>query len=559
MSDENPAPKSFWSLFAEPENSESAPSPFWKLFGTGEPPPEEQLPSGPEMGGDSVFWAMRNLPVTEAVKHFLVCGATGTGKSLTIDLLIKSIAHRFVPRPDEPASESSPNSTAESRSGDSIIKASGQQLILFDAKCDALPKLAALGLQNGQDNFWILNPFDRRSAEWRFSEAVTSPGMARALATLLIPEERGSNAPFFADAARELVYAVLQSLNKVAGSDWDFRDLLCALDSRENIEGVTLQHPSAHRLAKRVLDDERHSNGVLSTMASKLGRFEQVAALWHSLPKHAPRFSVKEFLKKPGVLVLGNDPVLRDSFWPINAILLKALANEILRGPEVHFPRFWFVLDEFRAMEKIDCIHDLLNRGRSKGVSVLLGIQTYEGLADVYGDNGANDILSQCGSKTFLRAGGPRTAEWAERFFNKVRRIEENHSESTGTQNNSETTNYALQERSMFLASFFLDLPFPVRGGAYVAVCDVPYLSETLIVQRSADQVFEWSDEPPGDEGVLAVDPREEPDDQTLSPWGEKEELKFLKKSPAQDTKTRKEPEPPNEQINLPERHDVDL
>jgi hypothetical protein len=31
------------------------------------------------------------------------------------------------------------------------------------------------------------------------------------------------------------------------------------------------------------------------------------------------------------VLVLGNDPVLRDSIWPINALLLEALTQEILR------------------------------------------------------------------------------------------------------------------------------------------------------------------------------------------------------------------------------------
>ena len=556
MSDENPTPKSVWSLFAEPEKPESAPSPFWKLFGTDEPPPEEQLPSGPEFDVNSVFWAMRNLPVNEAVKHFLICGATGSGKSLSIQLLLKSIADRFLPRPEEPTTKSEPNATGKSPPDPKDL---GEQLILFDAKCDALPMLAALGLHKPHDNFWILNPFDRRSAEWRFSEAVTNPGMARALATLLIPEERGSNAPFFADAARELVYAVLQSLNKVAGSDWDFRDLLCALDSRENIEGITAQHAPAERLAKRILDDERHSNGVLSTMASKLGRFEQVAALWHSLPDNTPRFSVKEFLKKPGVLVLGNDPVLRDSFWPINAILLKALANEILRGPEVNYPRFWFVLDEFRAMEKIDCIHDLLNRGRSKGVSVLLGIQTYEGLAQVYGDNGANDILSQCGFKTFLRAGGPRTAEWAEQFFNKVRRIEETHSESTGTEGSSKSKQYSLQERSMILASNFLELPFPVPGGAFAAVCDVPYLGETLIVQRSADQVIKWANDPPPDKDVPAVDPREEPEDQTLSPWVEKDERKFLKKSPANDTNNQIKPEPSNEQIKLPERHDVDL
>ena len=73
---------------------------------------------------------------------------------------------------------------------------------------------------------------------------------------------------------------------------------------------------------------------------------------------------------------MDNDPVLKESIWPINALLLKALTQEILRGPNSSQPRHWFVLDEFRAMENVDCVHDLLNRGRSKGASVLLGIQS---------------------------------------------------------------------------------------------------------------------------------------------------------------------------------------
>ncbi len=112
-------------------------------------------------------------------------------------------------------------------------------------------------------------------------------------------------------------------------------------------------------------------------------------------------------------------------------------------------------------MERVDCIHDLLSRGRSKGASVLLGLQSIEGLIEVYGEHGADDILSQCAHKTFLRAGDPRTAQWAESYFSKVRQIEQSVTETTGGQHNTTSVNSALQERSLFLASFFLDLPFP--------------------------------------------------------------------------------------------------
>ena len=298
-----------------------------------------------------------------------------------------------------------------------------------------------------------------------------------------------STAPYLPDSARNLLYAVILALNQVAGSHWQFRDLICALDSPERIRAITAQHARAKVIASRILSDEKHAFGVLSSLGTKLVRFEPVAALWHS-SRNQRRFRIHEFLKKPGVLVLSNYPVLRDSLWPINALLLKALTQEIIRRPGCRHPRHWFVLDEFPAMEKVDCIHDLLRRGRSKGASVLLGMQGKEALDEVYGENAADDMLSQCAYKTFLRAGGPKTAEWAERFFGKVRQTEPVWSESWSRNGHSCSVPYHVIERSLFNASVFSNLPLPEPGGPFLAISDVPCLGCSLISRRWFDQLL---------------------------------------------------------------------
>jgi hypothetical protein len=529
-----PEEGSFWNLFAKPEEprADSAPS-VWSLFAKEPepltPPPSEIYTSAQVPRDDAFFWAMRDLPVREAMKHLLVCGCVGSGKTTAIRLFLQSIAHRFAPGRSRP-----------------------EHLIVFDAKGDAVPILAGLGLPPTYPNVWLLNPCDPRSAIWDVAEAVQNPVMARALAALLVPEEKQSSAPFFAEAARELVYAVMLGLNQVASKDWTLRDLLCGVDSVEHIRAITSHHPGAARLAARFLNDEKHSSSIISTLAAKLGRFEQVAALWHS-HENPRRFRLRGtpdnpgFLDEPGVLILGNDPVVRESFWPLNAILLKALVHEVLRQPETFEPRFWFVLDEFRAMERVDCIHDLLNRGRSKGASVLLGIQSVEGIMEVYGENGATDLLSQCGTKVFLRAGGPKTAEWIESYFSKVRQIEESYSRTESAElKTSDSVQYSLQERSMFLASYFLNLPLPTPGGDYVAVCDVPYLGETVVVHRDFDQVLNTQC-PPAQMSDMPA--RDDAADQTLWPWNTEEEERFC--APA------KPPEPPAAKRQLPPRHNV--
>ena len=108
----------------------------------------------------------------------------------------------------------------------------------------------------------------------------------------------------------------------------------------------------------------------------------------------------------------------------------------------------------------------------------------------------------------------------------------------------------------MFLPSFFLDLPLPRKGGNFRAVCDVPFLHETLIVDRSFDQVLSWCR---GGNEVKTLIPRTDREGQLLLPWSPKEEADFLgetEKPPASATSSTARPPPaaPEEDKTLP-RH----
>ncbi len=520
---------SFWSYFSEIPKEPAQTSKMWDYIFDPAPPADipgqaqQTAPSTVYFNEDYVFWAMQNMPVGQAVNHFLVSGAIGTGKSTSIQLFLQSIAPRFRKDRDRP-----------------------EQLIIFDAKGDLIPLLAAMGFPPEADNVWIVNPYDARSSVWNIAEAFRSPLMARHFAALLVPEEKNSTAPFFWTASRELVYAVILALGKVAGTKWDLRDLLCALESREHIAAITARHPRAKRIAASILNDAQHSAGVISSLATKLGQFEQIAALWHT-SKSGRVFSITEFLKKPGVLILGNDPVLRESLWPINAILLKSLSKEILRQPEVRHPRFWFVLDEFTLMEKVESIHELVNRGRSKGASVLIGLQGIDKLNELYQETGANDLLEQLTHKSFFRAGGPKTAEWIERFFGKYRRTEQVYSESWSHKGEHSTSvQYQVVDRSVFTATFFMNLPFTGPGRAFASVNDLPFRGLTLISRRWFDDIRPALISPLK---IPSVIPRDHLADQTLEPWDEIEEQAFCS-LPEEEAP----PEKPVKKAKLPKR-----
>ena len=179
-------------------------------------------------------------------------------------------------------------------------------------------------------------------------------------------------------------------------------------------------------------------------------------------------------------------------------------------------------------MEQVECIHDLLRRGRSKGASVLLGTQGIEALIGIYGEHATNDILSQCTYKTFLRAGGPKTAEWAQSHFGPVRRTEASYSESWSREGTSHSRSYKVVERAMFLSSFFLSMPMPDAGRSLTAVSDVPCLDTTLVSRRWFSQLLSWIQRAQDGTRIAAVQPRDNVWEQTLQGWSDAEERSFF-------------------------------
>jgi len=451
---------------------------------------------------DRLFWALHDLPLSTASHHFAVCGAIGSGKTTIIELFLQSIAQRF-------------------RAG----RTPPEQLIVFDAKGDMIQTLAGFGFKPDDENVYILNPFDNRAASWAIAEEITDASMARHIAALLVPEEKASSAPYFWTAARQLLLATILGLKVTLNEHWTLRDLLCATDSLERIKAVTGRDQLAARLAAPILKDQRHAFGVLSTLSNKLGIYSEVAALWHT-SRNRKKFSVPQFLSRSGILVLPFDPVLKESLWPINAILLRSLASHILRLPETKVPRHWCVFDEFSLMGQMDSIRDLLNLGRSKGVSVTLGFQTIELLSVIYPEKAADAIISQCSTKTVLRAGGEITASWASKHFNNIREYEDVVTDSWGPGGSSRSIQYKLTERSIFTPAYFLNLSSPGPGQPFQGVSDIPSLRVSLVHDRPFDDLLAWRELKPKAK-ISGFEPREDSTDQSLKPWTKEEELAF--------------------------------
>ncbi|MEI7578329.1 MAG: type IV secretion system DNA-binding domain-containing protein [Armatimonadota bacterium] len=306
--------------------------------------------------------------------------------------------------------------------------------LIFDAKLEAIPQLYGMGVTAP---IHIFNPFDERAVAWDMSKDITEPATAKQIASIFIPEEKNASQPFFADASRQLLEGVMVAFILTRPGDWTFRDILVTLKSDKLLAGVLSSTPVTQHLVETYLANDRESRSVMATLASKVGSFDVVAALWEKAER---KLSLKDWLESESILVLGHDEAYRSSLDILNRVIFKRLVELLLSGPSTKTGRTWFFLDEIKDAGNLDSLGALMNRGRSFGACVVLGLQDIEGFQESFGEKPAESILGLCATKVILRVDSTKTAKWSEEVFGKSETIELKDSASVGESNTEGST-----------------------------------------------------------------------------------------------------------------------
>ena len=488
-----------------------------------------------EVPQESIEWAFRLVPLRLCTANFMTIGTPGSGKTTLIRLFLQSLLHRFR-RCTDPARPV-------------------QRAIIYDAKLDMLPLLDGNYRSDGlspveRPEIVVANAFDARCMGWNIAKDISSPEDVRYLVATLLPRDENADSPFWSVAAQDVTRAVVLSLVLRKAPDWSLRDVIIICRSARLIRQATWDCPEAWSIAASYLNDTKHFTGVLSTLSTKLGRYEEIAAIWHNLPVRR-RFSVTEWFHGGGILLLGSHPKFNDSLAPLNAVMLKLAVDQLLAGPETALPSTWFVLDEFRWLGKAPTVQQLLNQGRSKGASVVLGVQDVSGLISVYEDHVTNEIMNQCAHKVFMRVGAA-TAHWAEDHFGEYQMTLNltSGSESMdheGHLSTSESWGEHIHVAPHYRASTFTSLPLagPLTG-CISFVADSPWSGHEHIQLAWVD--VEQRLIAPGPE--INFLPHPSVDITRLAPWSQEVDLKRLNlnmppKPAAPESENREKPAKP--------------
>lgn len=344
-------------------------------------------------------WGRLRLPSEIGTGHFLLVGTAGSGKTLLMDHLLFSVLRR-------------------------MGRGEGKRALIFDYKGNAFEKAKAMTRATAPSTpVFILNPYHPEAVAWDMAADIDSDQAAMSLAIALIPPEQ-STSPYYTNAARTLVLSVLKSFIRVAPKEWTLRDLLIACENVENMRAVIDLCDDARRDAHNIFQEVQTLPGVVSSVTSKVSPVRTIAALWAPLIRANKKISIAQWHASESVLILSYVPKLKQQLAAINQTIINWTTIVVLSRPDISHKRkgeeqTWIFFDELREIGLLPTLSSYLNAGRSKGACVCMGIQSIEGMRQVYGNDQTEEITGQCKYVTMLNCSS-QTAEWGQHFFQKI-------------------------------------------------------------------------------------------------------------------------------------------
>ena len=368
------------------------------------------------------------IPRKREVFHFLLCGATGSGKSVAITRILSTVRER------------------------------AQRAIVFDTSGEYIAKFYRAGIDI------ILSAADARAAAWTPWADMRRPSDALTMGESLFPRGEGRT-DFWALAGSSVFAGLLEKLRS-----WGAERNTHLAFLAERLGAKQLMDVLKGTVGERLVDSgaRETATSVVMTTAAQLRSFR---FLRDPVPGERP-FSIREFVENESsdrwlfVVMRDEDAAVMKplvSLWldiAISAVLSLPGEDESL--PHEKRRRLFVSLDELQALQKLPALDGALLRGRKKGLSVTLGIQSIKGVRAIYGNNEADALLGQPQTQLVLRTPEEGTAKWLEGQLGSAEIVRAGESQQVGVdskQHGGVNLQRSVVQEAAVLAAEIQDLP----------------------------------------------------------------------------------------------------
>lgn len=279
---------------------------------------------------------------------------------------------------------------------------------------------------------FLICPSDIRSVRFNLVNLLHSKIDTGIIAEILIADEQ-SNDPHFVAAGRGIMEAILVYAAKRNLSNKSIHKLVSDPIELKKI----LKDEEAKLLASPFLfftdsgEPSRETKSTLSTLARK-AKILQYLAYMDDLDTE--KIYLDDWIKDKngGKLFLLATDNLSKIFAPLYGVISSYLISTLLDQEDSTDKDYYFIFDELPRLGKVlgENLEKALAVGRSKGIKVLMAMQSYSQIKEKYGDKQAESILDTTNS--FIIFKNNYGAQFLEKLFGKTTVIRNNESFSFG-------------------------------------------------------------------------------------------------------------------------------
>lgn len=352
------------------------------------------------------------VPIDIIYNHFKIIGAQGTGKTQAIARMINETVQFLF------------------------------NWIILDIKNDYT------GWFYNPETDIIFNPTDTRCPAWNILDEIENKADISLLVNAVVPDIPNDANGIWVRDARQVLESIIYYL-KMTGQGTNEKLIECCHLAPAELVKLFKSKPEIEKSCSLAIPHLQAGEKVTPILMSVVASHVKAFDVMPSQPDRPgmKTFNIRrDFLSKKGVKIfLNSNENTKDMVRPILTIFVEFVSRKLLAAKKGENNTTIIALDEFSALNKIEAIIDLEDKGRDKGVVVILGIQDYGKTTDKYGENLLRTIINNLRNSLWLQVADEKLAKIIsdEIGVQEVERYTE--SDSVGANNDQYTNTQSTQ------------------------------------------------------------------------------------------------------------------
>lgn len=310
------------------------------------------------------------IPLKALTRNILLAGAMGSGKSQDIANLID------------------------------VAMAKTMKLIIYDLSGETIEQRC----DERNPNHVILNFADARCANWVVFNDLQNRYDFYQFASYFVPKPKGSQDPFWANSASQLLADVFQMVN--SGREGE--------KSMQNVHRIAVTIPLkdlAEKLRSYSLGSQgtihEKSGATAGSIRSTLAEAIKFFPLLPPLREDIPSFSIRKFVSEMpqgSILFMSSREDLQEVSLPFIKAWTEIALKERMTGEIGHDgePDLLLALDEIATLGELSSLKHVLTRGRKYRILVIGGAQDLAQFDEEHGEAAAKTMIGNFRNKLVL-------------------------------------------------------------------------------------------------------------------------------------------------------------